>query len=256
MKINEFLVPSQHGEIFIKKWTPSDVKSEVPVILLHDSLGSVDLWKAFPVALANHLAIPVIAYDRLGFGKSEERKDLLSINFIEEEADIYFPVVKASLEINDYILLGHSVGGAMAVNIAASDKACKAVITISAQAFVEKLTIQGIQNAKQMFQESGQLDRLMKWHGEKAEWVLKAWTDTWLSPAFSTWKLNNLQNVHCPLLAIHGEDDEYGSIAFPKYIVENAGGCSQMEIINHCGHMPHKTNSEHVLVTVMKFINY
>ena len=193
-------------------------------------------------------------YDRLGFGKSDARQALPSNQFIEEEAITYFPQIKLDLEITNYILLGHSVGGAMAVNIAALDSQCDAVVTISAQAFVEEITLHGIQIAKKNFQNSQQMEKLAKWHGDKAEWVLKAWTDIWLCPSFSHWQLNNIKQVYCPVLAIHGKNDEYGSEKFPEFIVNNSSGISRMDIIDNCGHMPHKSHTEHVVGEIKQFI--
>jgi len=254
MTVVELSLQTPIGCIYVKKWFPPSLLSKVPVILLHDSLGSSALWKDFPHTLATILSRPVIVYDRLGFGKSDARQALPSNQFIEEEAITYFPHIKPALGITNFIILGHSVGGAMAINIAAFDNQCIAVITIAAQAFVEEITLQGIQAAKKYFQDSKQMEKLDKWHGDKAEWVLKAWTEIWLCSNFRHWQLDNIKHVYCPILAIHGKNDEYGSQAFPEFIVDNSKGVSRMEIINDCGHMPHKTHSEHVLKLINQFI--
>jgi len=241
--------------IFIKQWLPEKVNLSVPVILLHDSLGSVGLWKDFPQELANSLGRRVIAYDRLGFGKSSPKHTLPSFDFIKEEAEVYFPAIKAEFGINEYLILGHSVGGAMAVNIAAYDAHCKGLITIAAQAFVEPLTLDGIQTAKQVFSQTEQIKRLAKWHGEKAPWVLQAWTGTWLAPEFLTWNLDYcLKDVSCPALVIHGEFDEFGSSAFPHYIAENVSGVAEFLIIQGCGHIPHREKPNEVLNSISKYI--
>ena len=103
----------------------------------------------------------VIAYDRLGFGSSDAREQLPSLNFIEEEGLVYFPQIKAKLGLTEYLVLGHSVGGAMAINIAARDKECLSIITIAAQAFVEDLTISGIEQAKSVFQQPQHFEKLV-----------------------------------------------------------------------------------------------
>lgn len=255
MNIEDASVKIPTGNIYVKKWTPNNAVSEVPIVLLHDSLGSAELWKNFPSDLAENLLRPVIAYDRLGFGKSDARHELPSDQFIEEEAIAFLSCVKSALGITNYLLLGHSVGGAMAVNIAAMDKACDAVITIAAQAFVQQMTLQGINAAKSAFKDPAQMKKLSKWHGEKAEWVLNAWTDVWLRPSFSGWRLSNVSAVNCPILVIHGNKDEYGSEAFPHYIASNSGGISQVDLIDDCGHMPHKSHTEHVLLTIKQFVD-
>jgi len=241
--------------IFVKQWQPEVIESPVPVILFHDSLGCVGLWKNFPQALANSLGRCVIAYDRLGFGKSAARQGLPSFDFIKEEAEVYFPAIKAELALSDYVAMGHSVGGAMAVNVAATDPQCKALITIAAQAFVDARTLDGIQTAKQTFTQSKQMRRLAKWHGEKAYWVLHAWLDIWLAPQFLTWNLDYcISNVHCPVLAVHGELDEYGTSAFPHYITDNVSGVAQCLIIDDCGHIPHREKPSEVLHSINEFL--
>lgn len=243
------------GSIYVKKWVPRVLKNKTPIVLLHDSLGCIGLWKEFPKLLAEHLGREVIAYDRLGFGESSPRVERPSNAFVWEEADIYFSLVKQRLALKNYVLFGHSVGGGMAIGIAANDDDCIALITESSQAFVEDLTIQGLKDAKQFFQKDGQIDRLKKWHGDKAVWVLKAWLDVWLSPDFASWSIEPYINrVLCPVLAIHGENDEYGSIAFPEFIVEKTGGDSQMLILENCGHVPHREHTQLVLDAINSFL--
>lgn len=77
------------GRIFARTWRPGKIVSTVPVVLLHDSLGSVDLWRDFPAVLSESLSRIVIAYDRLGFGRSDARHDAPSLNFIENEAAVF-----------------------------------------------------------------------------------------------------------------------------------------------------------------------
>jgi len=244
------------GQVQVKKWIPDINNGKPPIILLHDSLGSVDLWKKFPEMLSQAFSRSVFAYDRLGFGRSDARHSLPSNTFIEEEASIYFPEIKKQLGLQHYVLFGHSVGGGMAIHIASLDPDCRAVVTLSAQAFIEDLTIKGIENAKKLFKQPGQLERLEQWHGAKATWVLSAWTDVWLSDHFKDWSLEPaIQNVSCPVLAIHGDSDEYGSSAFPRFISERSGGTSEMLIIQNCGHMPHKEKPQDVIIAAQGFLD-
>jgi pimeloyl-ACP methyl ester carboxylesterase len=139
--IHEYKITMPKGIIYAKKWTPPTLYSDIPIVLVHDSLGCVNLWKQFPEKLATRLGRVVVAYDRLGFGKSDSRDGLPSVNFIQEEASEYFPYIKNHLKLKKFIALGHSVGGSMAVNIAATDNDCLGVVSISAQAFIEQFTL-------------------------------------------------------------------------------------------------------------------
>ena len=255
VKTQEYFLATPYGEIYAKKWLPIKPSTDIPLILFHDSLGSVALWRDFPEVLAMKLGRIIIAYDRLGFGKSAARNSLPNIEFIAEEATLFFPLIKKALSITKYLVIGHSVGGAMAINIAAVDKDCLAVITEAAQAFVEDITLAGIVESKKAFQQLGQMERLEKWHGSKAKWVLSAWIDVWLSPEFSNWCLApGIKEVTCPTLVIHGDSDPYGSRAFPEFITNNVSGKSEMLIFANCGHIPHKEFPDELMTKVVLFL--
>ncbi len=255
MNIDEVFVAVGEGRTFVRRWTPDASASRTPLVLLHDSLGSVEQWREFPALLAERLRRPVIAYDRPGFGRSSTRTAPASLDFIAEEAQVHFPELRRALGIDAFGLFGHSVGGAMAVVIAATQDAnCRFLITESAQAFVEPRTLDGIRSAQAQFEDDVQFARLTRWHGERARWVLQAWTSVWLDPAFAGWSLDPwLPRVRCPVLAIHGDRDEYGSIAFPERIAGLAGGPSQLAILENCGHVPHREIPEAVLQQILAF---
>lgn len=256
MQVKDSRVDVASGHIFVRQWTPDVAASASPLVLLHDSLGSVELWRDFPAALAHRLGRRVIAYDRLGFGRSSARLGAPSLDFIADEAQVHFPALRDALGIERYGLLGHSVGGAMAVVIAALDgERCCCAITESAQAFVEARTLDGIRAARAQFEQADAFARLERWHGAKARWVLDAWTRAWLDPAFADWSLDAwLPQVRCPLLAIHGDRDEYGSAAFPECIARSVAGPAECVIFDGCGHVPHREQPERVLALVSRFV--
>lgn len=248
-------VDTGYGQVNTQSWGCELYPERAPVVLLHDSLGCISLWRQFPEQLLNCLKRQIIAYDRLGFGISDKREALPNLDFVEEEARLYFPRIKAALGLKEYVILGHSVGGAMAVEIGASDPDCLAVITIAAQAFVEERTLDGIRVAKELFQQDGQIEKLERWHGDKSRWVLDAWTDTWLNPNFKNWHLTAaLNSLKSPVLAIHGEQDEYGSVAFPQYISDQSSGFCEQVIIPNCAHNPHRTDEDLVLGCIKQFL--
>ncbi len=243
------------GRVFVRRWTSAGANG-APLILLHDSLGSVEQWRDFPPALAAATRRPVIAYDRLGFGKSGARAERASADFIRAEAQSCFPALRSALGITRFALFGHSVGGAMALAIAATHVAdCQAVITEATQAFVEPRTLEGIRSARRQFEDPAQFEKLVRWHGDKARWVLEAWTEVWLSAQFRSWTLDPyLPAVTCPVLAIHGDLDEYGSVEFPRRIAGGLAGPSRLAILEHCGHVPHRERSAEVLRLAADFL--
>lgn len=246
-------VDTAKGRLYARRWDPAGAAG-APIVLFHDSLGCVALWRDFPEQLASETGRSVVAYDRLGFGLSDPNPATLVRGFIEEEADGDFARLRDALDIGPFVAFGHSVGGGMAVNVAARHASdCRALITESAQAFAEDRTVAGVADAKRGFAEPGQLDRLKKYHGEKAAWVLGAWVDNWLSPAFTDWTLDEaLRQVRCPVLALHGEVDEYGSPAHPERIAALTGG--RHLLLENCGHVPHREQSRVVLDVVGQWL--
>lgn len=255
IETSDSFLPVPGGRVFARQWHADD-RAGTPIVLLHESLGSVGLWKTFPTRLAAATGRTVIAYDRLGFGQSTPRTAPPSFDFIDEEAETHFPAVARALGIDGCVLFGHSVGGIMALRIAAQRPGCcRAVITESAQARIEDRTLAGIRAAKQAFADPDQFARLERWHGERTRWVLSAWTDIWLDPDFRSWSLDAyLGQVQCPVLALHGDADEYGSTAFPDRITAGVAGPAQMEILAGCGHIPHREQADAVIRSARAFM--
>ena len=261
--INDSWVEHPRGRMFVRTWTPASddaadgaARQRAPVVLFHDSLGCVELWREFPEALCVATGRRVIAYDRLGFGRSDARDDVLALDFVADEACTYFPVLREQLGIGHFVGFGHSVGGGMAIHCAAAFPAtCDALVTVAAQVFPEDRTLQGIVAAKAQFQDAAQVERLAKYHGAKARWVLDAWTEIWLHPAFASWSLAAvLPKVVCPVLAIHGIHDEYGSPVHPEMIGELSGGLARVEIIPDARHMPHREQPELIVGMIADFL--
>lgn len=244
------------GRLFARRWRAQNACEAAPIVLLHDSLGSVELWRDFPAALSQAAGREVIAYDRLGFGRSEARRARPALDFVREEATDVFPVLLAQLDVRQCVVMGHSVGGGMAIQCAAEfPDHCLGLVTIAAQVFAEDRTLAGIRAAREQFREPGQLERLARYHGDKAPWVLDAWTETWLDPGFEPWSLVPvLARVRCPALAIHGQDDEYGSTAHTDLMARHSGGAVRRAILPGVGHMPHREQPEQVLRLTAEFL--
>jgi pimeloyl-ACP methyl ester carboxylesterase len=254
----DILLSTGSSRIYAKRWDPVQDQQEgsTPIVLFHDSLGCVELWRDFPERLAQATARSVIAYDRLGFGRSDPHPGKLDNGFVRNEARTTFHDLCEQLQLERFVAFGHSVGGGMAVACAAAwPQRCRALITESAQAFVEDRTLAGIRAAQRAFAEPGQLDRLRKYHGDKADWVLHAWTDTWLAADFADWNLDeDLRRVQCPALILHGEHDEYGSARHPEHIAALLPTSSAMRILPGCAHVPHREQSEVVVDIVESWL--
>lgn len=244
------------GQIYLQIWDSPDTDAaagRAPILLFHDSLGAVAMWRSFPQALAQASGRRVIAYDRLGFGLSDARTDQLEVNFIRHEAEVVVPQICTQLGITHFIACGHSVGGGIAITLAAQmPDACAALITIAAQAVNEPMTRAGIAQARADFQNPQNLARLARYHGDKARWVVDAWTETWLSPAFKDWNLDaEISRIRCPVLVLHGNQDEYGSAAQPARIAQSADARLRML---PTGHVPHRENEPLLVREIVQFL--
>lgn len=242
-------------QVFTRSWTPSAPEASrlAPILLFHDSLGCIELWRSFPERLATATGRRVVAYDRLGFGRSDPHPGRLGPDFVADEGRNTIPQLCDRLGIGDFIACGHSVGGGMAVETAAQwPGRSRALVTIAAQAFVEDRTLDGIRLAQRDLEGPGNLARLARYHGDRTRWVVDAWIETWLSPAFADWTLDRpLAGVRCPVLAVHGELDEYGSIRHPQRIAEGRG---EALILEGIGHVPHREAEGTLVAAIAGFL--
>jgi len=256
IETEERFVDVPGGRVFVRNWSPPGADGREPIVLMHDSLGCVDLWRDFPDALASRLQRPVVAYDRLGFGRSSPRREPLSPGFIHEETETFFPIVRDALDLEPCPFFGHSIGGIMSLDIAdAYPDWCTGVVSVSAMAQSEPRTRDGLLEAERYFADPERFARLAKWHGDKARWILDSWIGLWLSDDFRHWSLaDEITRVRCPVLVIHGDEDEYGSSASPETIRRLTGGAAEVAILEGCGHRPQRERPDEVLDLVARFL--
>lgn len=253
----EMRIATPQGQVHAQRWPAAPgCETRVPIVLLHDSLGCTALWRDFPAELARATGHPVISYDRLGFGRSDPHPGRLSADFVATETQGSFAALLDAFAIERFMVFGHSVGGGMAVSIAAAyGTRCQGVITESAQSFVELLTLDGIRAARDSFAAPGQMQRLEKYHPGKARWVLDAWVDTWLAPEFRDWNLDAaLARVRSPMLVFQGAADEFGSARQPERIAALARGPVSLVMLAGCGHVPHRECPAQLLERVQAFV--
>lgn len=242
-------------KLFIK--FNNSFENKPTLVFLHDSLGSVQLWRDFPEKLAEATHCNVLVYDRLGYGESfpmttHEREN----NYMELEADVLNDLL-SELNINNAILFGHSDGGTIALITASKySEKIKAVICEAGHIFVENITVKGVEEALKAYKTTNLPQRLEKYHGDKVETIFKAWTEIWLSDKFRSWNIEYLlRNITSPLLFIQGEADEYGTLDQVEKTVSQVKGSANKFIIPNVGHTPHKESPEIVLNKSIEFIN-
>lgn len=241
--------------IAYKEILPQQPNSETPIVFLHDSLGSISVWKDFPEAVAGKTGHRCIVYDRQGYGLSDPFSGESRNNrYLEDQADFLIAFLD-ELKIETCLLFGHSDGGSIALIAAAKFRGrIKGVVTEGAHVFVEEITLQGIRKALQMYATTDLKSRLEKHHGEKVEALFYAWAHTWLKPEFKSWNIEHfLLNIVCPVLVIQGENDEYGSILQVDSIRNQVKGPAEKLMIAATGHNPHKEAREETLNAIRNF---
>src|SRR5690606_12280881 len=58
----------------------------------------------------------------------------------------------------------------------------------------------------------------------------------------------------CPVLAMHGDKDEYGSLRHPEVIREYAAGPVELAILTNCGHVRYKEQPGPLLDLIGAFL--
>jgi pimeloyl-ACP methyl ester carboxylesterase len=118
---------------------------------------------------------------------------------------------------------------------------------------VEELSVQSIAQARSEFEKQGLRDRLQRYHKD-VDAAFWQWNDIWLSPRFRSFDIRGeCRRITAPLLAMQGSDDAYGSPAQVESIAPTRGPF-EIEMLEHCGHSPHKDQPEQALARIVRFL--
>jgi pimeloyl-ACP methyl ester carboxylesterase len=224
------------------------------IVMLHEGLGSVSMWKDFPEQLARATRCGVVAYSRYGHGKSEGLREKRLVEFMHHEGTVVLPGLLASLEIERPILLGHSDGASICIIYAAASPATPQGLILEApHVFVEELTVHSIAKIRTVYRSTDLPKRLGRYH-DHVEETFWGWNDIWLEPAFRAWNIEeSLDAIACPVLVIQGEDDEYGTLAQVEAIKRRLPNTVSL-ILPDCGHSPHRDQPTATLEAIAQFV--
>ncbi|MBL8397383.1 MAG: alpha/beta hydrolase [Candidatus Accumulibacter sp.] len=236
------------------RWLPGK-QAGPTLLLLHEGLGSVTMWRDFPDRLAAATGCRTLLWSRLGYGWSSPLTSPRTVRYLHEEALQRLPRLLAAFGIDRPLLVGHSDGGSIALIFAAAfPENLAGAVVLAPHEFVEEKALAGIRRAGEHFASSDWPQRLARHHRDPAA-VFHAWHDTWLSPEFRAWRItDDLPAIRCPILAIQGQDDEYATMRQIDCIAE---ALPEVELLKlpACRHSPHRDQPAAVCAAIARFVD-
>jgi pimeloyl-ACP methyl ester carboxylesterase len=226
------------------------------IVMLHEGLGALSLWRNFPKKLSDILNCSVFVYSRHGYGYSDFIDEEFDTQYMHREAISILPQLLSHFEINNPILYGHSDGASIAlIHASLADTRVKGLILEAPHVFVENISLDGLKAARDAFEKGGLKESLAKHHCEP-ERIFRYWSNIWLSSNFLSWNIVScVSDIRCPTLLIQGEQDAYGTLSQIDTIMKNIPSNCEKKILPAIGHSPHRETSELVLQSVQSFIN-
>jgi pimeloyl-ACP methyl ester carboxylesterase len=238
-------------------WVGSADPRAPVIVFLHEGLGSLAMWKDFPARLCEASALRGLVYSRAGYGASTPRApdERWQPQFMHHEAREVLPGLLDAVGVEaPCFLFGHSDGGSIALIYAASfPQRVAAAIVLAPHIIVEEYGLRSIRNAREAYLSGDLKPRLARYHADvdSAFW---GWNDIWLDPRFEQWSIESLLPViRCPVLAIQGRNDEYGTMAQIEGIAAAVPDARVLKL-DQCGHSPHRDQPEKVIAATLEFI--
>ncbi|QQS10619.1 MAG: alpha/beta hydrolase [Rhodospirillales bacterium] len=225
------------------------------LVFLHEGLGCVEMWRDFPARLCARAGFPGFVYDRTGYGRSSAWPSPPGLRYMHIEAEDVLPRALAAAGIDDYVLVGHSDGGTIALIHGGADPAgLRGIVTLAAHVVCEPVSVAAIRAARAAFDAGDLRARLAKYHDDVGA-TFGLWADAWLDPAFADYSVEDrLPGIEVPVQAIQGEDDEYGSELQLGLIAGKVSGYCETRLLPDCGHSPHLQQPERTLAEIARFI--
>jgi pimeloyl-ACP methyl ester carboxylesterase len=252
-------VPFQDRILSIEHlWLNADRIGQPLLVFLHEGLGSVSMWRDFPQRLCDAANCRGLVFSRYGYGCSTPRPDgeKWPVDFMHQQAAAFMPALFAALNVQDErpILFGHSDGGSIALLYAAlHPQQPLGVIALAPHIMVEPVSVDSIAKTRQAYLGTDLKQRLAR-HHQDPDSAFWGWNDVWLNPAFAHWNIEALlPSIRCPVLAIQGVDDEYGTLAQIRGIARALPATRLVELAA-CGHSPHRDQGPAVIREVTEFL--
>lgn len=239
------------------RWLGPGPGEAATLVLLHEGLGCVAMWKDFPARLAAATGCGVLVYSRQGYGRSDPIALPRPLDYMEREAERDLPEILDATGIERAILVGHSDGASIATIYAGSfeDHRVRGLVLIAPHFLVEDVCLDAIRGARTAFETGDLRRRLERHHGANVDGAFWGWNRAWLDPGFRSWSIADcLAYVRVPILLIQGEADPYGTRRQIDVAREEAYCPVDVCLLPDCGHAPHLEQPEATLDAVAAFI--
>jgi pimeloyl-ACP methyl ester carboxylesterase len=225
------------------------------VVMLHEGLGCVALWRDFPARLAAATGLGVFVYSRAGYGRSDPVDLPRPLDYMTREARFSLPQVLDAIGLRRGILIGHSDGASIAAIYAGehADERVKGLVLMAPHVFTEAPGLASIAEAKRAYQSGDLREKLAKYHAHVDNAFL-GWNGAWLDPGFKSWNVESfVDRWRVPSLLIQGAGDQYGTIAQIRAIEARSPAPVASLVLDGCRHSPHLEQPEATLDAVAAF---
>ncbi|HET6607442.1 MAG TPA: alpha/beta hydrolase [Rhodopila sp.] len=256
------------GRIETAWWGPAPAGAPT-IVLLHEGLGCVALWRDVPERLASMTGLGVFAYSRFGYGQSDPVRLPRPMTYMHHEGQVVLPQILAAAGVRDAVLVGHSDGGSIAAIYAgvvgaasplsswpllAASQPAHALITIAAHFFVEDLNIASIRQIKDTYETGDLKQRLARYHRDPDN-AFYGWNGAWLDPRFRDFDITGfLAAIRVPTLGLQGADDPYGTDEQLRIMQAHITAPVETRLIPGARHAPHLEAKDATLDAITRFI--
>jgi pimeloyl-ACP methyl ester carboxylesterase len=226
------------------------------LVLLHEGLGCVALWRDLPQRLVAATGCGVFAYSRQGYGQSDPVPVPRPLTYMQDEARESLPAVLDAAGIRRAILVGHSDGASIALLYAGGvqDFRIAGLVLIAPHVMVEDVSIAEIEAARAAYTDGDLRGKLARYHRD-VDGAFWGWNRAWLDPGFRAWRIDDsVAFIRVPILLIQGDGDEYGTEA-PLRLIEAEAYCPvETLLVPGARHAPQNSHGPVVVAAIAGFV--